>query len=346
MKKLLNVLKYILFYGIGVALLWLALRGLSWREIISGLKNANYFFVLLALAISLLSHYFRAMRWNLLIEPLDHKVSGKNSFIAVLFGYMVNFALPRMGEISRCVILNRSDKIPLNKLIGTVLIERVFDMFILLVLLVLTFFLEFRRLKDFLYEYLYFPLQNNFNDLSLVFWLSVMGILIILLALLILSVRFIRRNSGSSKFIGKIHEMLSGFYSGIKTIIHMEKKWRFIIFTTCIWACYFLMTYLMFFSIPMTSTLGLGAALSALTIGSIGMVIPSPGGMGSWHYAVVLTLGFYKPLSMPAADWYKASKLYTLITHESQMIFLILAGAIAYLIFMANQKNVKSHETA
>ena len=304
------------------------------------------FFVVIALMVGLLSHYFRAARWKILIEPLDHKISMKNSFIAVLINYMVNFALPRMGEISRCVIINRSDKVPLNKLIGTVLVERVFDMIVLLILLVLTFFIQFGRLKDLIYKFIFTPLQKNFVNQSVLFWVLVVVILLAVVFVFILISRYIKRHASSNKLIGKLHEMLSGFYAGCENHYRYGKKnGRFIIYTLCIWTCYFLMTYLMFFSTGMTYGLGLGAALSALTIGSIGMVIPSPGGMGSWHYAVVLTLGFYKPSLISDIDWYKGTKLYTLITHESQMIFLIFAGVVAYLIFLANQKNLKSHES-
>ena len=135
MKILLNVLKYLLFFSIGAALLYLALHNLSWQKIINGFMQANYFFVALALAVGLISHYFRALRWNILIESLEYKISVKNSFIAVLINYMVNFAVPRMGEISRCIIINRTDRIPMNKLIGTVLIERLFDVFVLLLII-------------------------------------------------------------------------------------------------------------------------------------------------------------------------------------------------------------------
>jgi uncharacterized protein (TIRG00374 family) len=344
LKKFTAVLRFLFFLGIGIFLLWLAIRGLNPQKIIDGFAHANYFYIILALLVSLVSHFLRAVRWNLLIRPLGYKVHARNSFIAVLIGYMVNFAIPRMGEISRCVILNRSDRIPLNKLIGTVVIERIFDTITLLIIIVFTFFIEFERLKELVYNYLYNPIVSKYQQLGLLLLIAIVAIIGFLGLVAWLMIRFIRNKSATSKFIDKVHNLLSGFYTGIKTIRTMEHKWLFVMYTILIWAGYWMMTYIIFDALQETRGLGLAAGLAVLAIGSIGIVFPSPGGIGSYHYAAIIALSFYKPLEVAAESWSESSAIYSLISHESQMIFLILAGGIAYMFFVFHQRRHKSKD--
>jgi len=167
LKKFTGVLRFLLFIFIGAGLFWLAFRNLNLSKMVDQFKSAHYSFIFIGLAVGLISHFFRALRWNLLIKPLGFNVPAKNSFIAVLIGYMVNFAIPRMGEVSRCVILNRSEKIPLNKLIGTVVIERIFDSFCLLLIIIITFIAEYQRLKELIYKYLYTPFLTHSSGIDI-----------------------------------------------------------------------------------------------------------------------------------------------------------------------------------
>jgi len=301
-------------------------------------KSAHYIYIFIALAVGLISHLLRALRWNLLIKPLGFKVPARNSFIAVLIGYMVNFAIPRMGEVSRCVILNRTEKIPLNKLIGTVFIERIFDTICLLLIIIITFIAEYQRLKDLIYNYIYTPFLTHSAgiDIKLIIIIGLIIIAMIIAAILI--IRFIRHKSANSKFMGKIHSLLTGFYAGIKTIKTMDRKWEFILYSILIWTGYWMMTYIVFFSFDLTSGLGPLAGLAVLAIGSLGIVFPSPGGIGSFHFAAILALSFYKPAGVSEIDWKNTSGLYAIVNHESQMFFLIAAGAIAYMFFVINQR--------
>ena len=301
-------------------------------------KSAHYIYIFLALAVGLLSHFLRAVRWNLLIKPLGYKVPARNSFIAVLIGYMVNFAIPRMGEVSRCVILNRSEKIPLNKLIGTVFIERLFDTFTLLVIIIITFIAEYQRLKDLIHNYIYTPFQNKASGVDIKLIIIIGLIILALIVGAILIIRYIRHKSADNKFMGKVHSLLSGFYAGIKTIKNMNRKWEFILYSILIWMGYWLMTYTVFFAFDLTANLGPLAGLAVLAIGSLGIVFPSPGGIGSFHFAAILALSFYQPAGVSDIDWKNSSGLFAIISHESQMIFLIIAGAIAYMFFVINQR--------
>jgi uncharacterized protein (TIRG00374 family) len=338
LKKFTGVLRFLLFLSIGVGLFWLAFRNLNLSKMVEEFKSAHYIYIFIALAVGILSHFFRALRWNLLIKPLGFNVPARNSFIAVLIGYMVNFAIPRMGEVSRCVILNRSEKIPLNKLIGTVFIERLFDTISLLLIIIIAFIAEYQRLKDLIFNYLYTPFLTRSAGIDIKLIIIIGLILLAMIIVAILIIRFIRRKSSDSKFMAKIHSLLSGFYTGIKTIISMDRKWEFILYTILIWTGYWMMTYIVFFAFDLTAGLGLLAGLVVLAIGSLGIVFPSPGGMGSFHFAVILALSFYQPAGVSDIDWKNTSGLYAIINHESQMFFMIAAGAIAYMFFVIQQR--------
>jgi glycosyltransferase 2 family protein len=307
-------------------------------DMVEQFKSAHYIFIFIALGVGLLSHFFRALRWNILINPLGYKVPAGNSYIAVLIGYMVNFAIPRMGEVSRCVILNRSEKIPLNKLIGTVFVERVFDSVCLLLIIIITFIAEYHRLKELLNKYIFSPFQSGASGIDFKLIIVVGLIIIALVVVVIMIIKFIRHKSADNKFMAKLHSLLSGFYAGIKTIKTMNNKWSFILFTILIWVSYWLMTYIVFSAFDLTSSLGPIAALSVLAIGSLGIVFPSPGGIGSFHFAAILALSFYQPSGVSDLDWKNTSGSYAIISHESQMIFLIIAGAIAYMLFVLHQR--------
>jgi glycosyltransferase 2 family protein len=288
----------------------------------------------------------RALRWKILLKPLGYPVTTKNSFLAVLIGYMVNFAVPRAGEISKCVIINRANKTPLNQVIGTVLIERIFDTICLLIILITVLFIEFNTLKDLVYDYIYFPLRQKYASINLMFIIILIVIILIAIFIAIYAIKFIKHKSKTNKFAEKIHNLLSGFYSGIKTIRTMEHKWKFAIYTILMWSAYWGVTYIVFFATKPLVGLTPLAGLSVLAISSVGMVFPSPGGIGSYHYAVIIALKFYKPINYADIDWHNASALYALLNHESQMIFLILAGAVAYLVFIISQRKAIISENA
>lgn len=300
-----------------------------------GIKNANYFWIILALIIGLLGHYSRGRRWNLLIRPLGYDIKPSRTFIAVMINYMANLALPRMGEVSRPIVINRTDNVPLDKLLGTIIIERVFDFLTLIILSIIAFFLEYKLIKDSVYNV--FIVQSDKLRAFFEFkTLIIIGIVIVLMIVLLI---LIKKSDGDFKkhpvYI-KIRDIVKGFYIGIKTIKTMKNKWLFIFHTLFIWLTYFLMTYLIFFALPETSHLSLTAGLVVLTIGSLGFILPSPGGIGTYHFAAEQALGIYHVDK-------EGAKLYALIAHSSQTLTIIIVGAVCFIIFYYLQKK-KWHE--
>src|SRR6188474_3905330 len=148
-KKLINIVKYVILLVVAAALLLYALKGMDVEKIMQQIFSANIFWVSVSGLISIIAFIVRAHRWNLLIEPMGYSPSLKNTTYSVLVGYFANLALPRLGEVSRCGALSKAESIPFNKLLGTVIIERIIDVLSLFVCILLAAVLEYKRLGNF-----------------------------------------------------------------------------------------------------------------------------------------------------------------------------------------------------
>jgi uncharacterized protein (TIRG00374 family) len=311
--------------------MYLVMKGIDFKRILADLKSANYFWVAVSVVIGLVAFVARAYRWNLLIEPLGHRPSLKNSYHAVAIGYIANIALPRLGEFSKCVSLNRTNRIPIDSLVGTILIERAIDMVTLLFLLLVIFIGKFESFGKFISEKIFVPLGAKFANL---FHESSRLLIIIgasLVLLIVLSYIF-RHQLAKIHLYRKIRKIVSGILGGLKTVYKMRKRLQFLAATFVIWLCYFLMTYLIFFTIPETSHLTPIDGLFILVIGSFGMVIPVQGGFGAFHGMIILGLSLYG-ITLDKAF------VYAVLSHESQTLMAIVAGSISLIkVFSSHSK--------
>lgn len=333
-KKLLQTIKYLIFLSIGIFLLYFAFKGINFDELISGLKNANYWWVILALILALCGYISRAYRWNLLIEPMGYKPKPANSFYALMIGYLTNVAVPRIGEIIRCSSLNKTDKIPVDKLFGTVIVERAIDIISLLILLIAVLIIKINIFESFFIEKIFIPIFEKFSSLfksSILMWTLVFGIIF-----LITSFIFIFRSKIKNlNFVIKLIQFLKGVFTGIKSVFKMKKRKQFIFHTIFIWLMYLLMTYVVFFAIDPTSDLTIADGLFIVVIGGIGMSVPVQGGFGAFHLIVASGLALYPNIL------YGQGLLFATITHESQTIFAILLGGFSIvMIFIINESRV------
>ncbi len=279
-KTLLTILQYIIFFGLGAILIWWQYGKLTPNdktEILASFVQVKERIWLLipVIVIGFLSHLFRALRWKLLLEPVNLKPTTANITFAVLIGYLVNLLVPRMGEVARCSILARYEHEPVNKIVGTIVAERSFDMVCLIVVTILTFVLQMDIAGEYLKEQMA-KLTIKASTVALVF-----GGLAIFIAALI----FIYRRSKQTK----LGHFLKGIGAGVTSIIHMKKRWQFLIYTVLIWGCYLSLVYIGFKSIEPTEHLGWLPALSVLVFGSLGMIV-TPGGIGAYPPAVQLVL--------------------------------------------------------
>lgn len=287
------------------------------KEIWDKIKTANPYWILLAMGISILSHVSRARRWNLLLEPLGYKPSLKNTFLAVMTGYFGNIFIPRGGEVMRCVVLNRADKVPMTSSFATVVAERVIDLLCLGALVVFSLFLEYDKFLKLIRD----GLKRKGDEPSLIAqylpWLIIIAIggLVLLIIFrnnfLILKVR---------NFVVKL------FTEAYISFTKLEKKKEFIFQTVFIWTSYYLMTYLVFFSLPFTSGLGAMAGLVILIAGAIGMSVPASGGAGPFHFFVAFGLTIFYGLKEDDGV------AYAFVLHSSQLVLTLVVGGICALI--------------
>ena len=313
-QYILKTLKFASFFLLGIFIFWMVYKDQDFKRIKSILTNdVNYFWIVVSLFIGLLSHISRTIRWNLLIEPLGRKPRILNTFLAVMVGYLMNLALPRMGEISRCGVIARYEKISFTKLVGTVVLERLIDVLMLLVLLAIVVLTQFGQVLEFLKN----NPEVNEKLQKVIYSPILIGGFLLFLAVLWVSRHKIRESSLMKKVMGFVGQFVEGF----RSIGKMKKKGVFIFHSVFIWVLYYLMTYLIFFSFGFTSHLGPLAGLTVFVLGSFGMVAPVQGGIGAWHFMVIEGLALY---GVDKAD----GKVFALLAHGTSTIMLIVLGLI------------------
>ena len=284
-KTLINIIKFLVYLSIGGIIMWFVYRNYDMKEIGATLsKGVSYWWLFLSMVVGLASHFSRTIRWQMLIEPIEKKTKVTNTFFAVMIGYFANLLIPRMGEISRCGVLSRYEKISVSRLIGTVVVERLMDVVMLLLCLLLILFLQFNIVTDFLFKN---TDLTKFSNLFVSPWtyVFVVGGVVVLF--------FLKKSFAKTAAYGKIKGLWAKFAEGFMAIRNIKNKWAFVLHTLFIWAMYFLMIYVCFFAFEFTSHLSPMAGLAAFVLGSLGMVAPVQGGMGPWHFMVIATLQMY-----------------------------------------------------
>lgn len=289
-KRLINSLKYILFLGIGVGLVWWQLSRMTTLEkdqFINSLYNVRYIYVLPVVIMSLLSHLVRALRWRLLIEPMGYQPSVANTFYATLSGYFVNTFVPRAGEIFRCTLLARYENIPFSKLIGTILLERAFDLICYILVILITLAIQF----DFAMDFVTAKMKALSSQGGVLLWTKGTIALLVILIFYFLFKWFLARYS-QHKYVRKMKEIYQNLKEGVTSILKLKKRRAFLLYTFLMWGLYLIQIYVGFNALDVTEHLGIGAAFSVLTLSTLAMII-SPGGLGAFPVAIQQVLLIY-----------------------------------------------------
>jgi len=313
-KKALNIFYYLFFVGIAVYALYYCFKDIRIEEFINQVKSANYLLIGISMVVGVLVFIVRALRWNILIRTLGHNPSTYNTYNSLLIGYMANLAVPRIGEIIRCAVLNKTNKIPVDSLFGTVVTERVIDLLTLFMAIILVFFLRMEFFIEFITDKV-IPQWTNISTATLII-VAVVAIVAVVV-LFFLAKRLLKLPSMS-----KIKGIVIGLLEGIKSIFRMKDKFSFISYTIIIWFCYWLTSYLVLEALPYTSALTPADGLFLMVLGSLGWVVPVPGGMGTFHALVAWGLAMY---GISSSD----GVVFATISHESQLIGTVLFGLIA-----------------
>jgi uncharacterized protein (TIRG00374 family) len=290
-KRLGDILKFVVFLGIGIFFIYWFLLKLDAEEkaaIWQSFLSARWGWVWGVMAISLMSHFVRALRWRLLFKPLKHSPSVNNTFGAVMVTYLANLAVPRLGEVMRCAMLRTSEKIPMEKSLGTVVTERIIDMLMFVVIVLLGFLLMFSSVKDFIYD----SLSQKFSSLPTLAGIAAAGV--ILLAILFVVYKLFHDKLMKFSLYRKGVEMLQGCVDGVKSILHLGPKSTllFLLYSLIIYFLYIAGGWVILNAFADTEQLGFQTAFVIYLFGSVGMMI-SQGGLGAYPVLVWQALALY-----------------------------------------------------
>jgi uncharacterized protein (TIRG00374 family) len=326
MKKrtLLTIAQYVIFLGLGILIIYRMTTGMSEQDkadMMESIRQTKLWLLAPVLVAGFLSHWLRALRWKLLLKPLDIHPSTTNTTLSVLIGYLVNLLLPRMGEVAKCTVLARYEHVPADKMVGTILAERAFDVFCLVLVTLAAFALQADVIGDYA--------SSIFGKLAAkrVFFIGALTAF----AFLILFLIFLVRRHKQSKIV----QFIIGMKDGVSSILKMKDRGRFLFYTICIWTLYWSQVILGFWSIPATEHLGMLSGLVVLIFGSVGMIV-TPGGLGAYPALIAEILFFY---GIDDAD----GKAFGWVSWAAQTGIVLILGVIALIILPLYNRNKHPH---
>jgi uncharacterized membrane protein YbhN (UPF0104 family) len=340
LKKLTNVLKYALLLAISAALMVYALHGQDLSRIGHYIRTANYFWLGLTMMLSVMGYFSRGYRWQMQLTAAGRTAPYWQVYHAMMVGNLANIVLPRMGEVIRCSVLWRSNKIPVDVSLGTVVTERVIDVLVLAGLLGTILAIDFNRFWGLVVEKLlggnYDAMARNRTPLLIAAAIA----LVLGLAALYALFRNLERLRQNALF-AKVVKFVKGLLAGVFSILKLEKKGVFLLHTAFTWLVYYLMNYLAFRCFPETSSLDWRAGLAVLTFGTFGMAAPVSGGIGTFHILVQSVLLAYG-ISL------EAGIAFALVVHGAQTLLIALMGAVSFVATVAKKapKEVVALETS
>lgn len=290
-------------------------------ELLTYFKEANYIWISLGILLGVLSHLSRAYRWKFMINPMGYKLHIPNSFMAVMAAYLINYTIPRAGEISRASIVTNYEGIPFEKGFGTIVAERIADLVMMLLIIAITLFLEF--------EYIYKFFAERFDPYKIL--IAIFGLILILVVI----VAFINRSN--SKLALKVKEFVAGLIEGILSIFKMKQKWAFVGHTLFIWLMYVLMFYVTTFAIDETSGIPFAAILIGFISGSFSIAATN-GGVGSYPVAIFLAFSIF------GIDE-DAGLAFGWIMWTAQTLMVIVLGGLSLLFLPIYNKNREKNKS-
>lgn len=319
--KLSTIIKFIASILLAGAIFYLVFRSVSFDELKGKLDEVNYWWVWLSMALSIISHLFRSYRWNLTLEPLGYELTTGRTFLAMMTGYLANLAFPRLGEVTRCGVLKRNDGVPMSVGIGSVITERALDFLVLLSLIGLDMILEMDKILE------YFMTSVRWESWIENRWIifAAIGIVILGGVVGILGLRYVLTREFDHPTINKFKGKLLEIIDGLLSIRKVKSPMGYIVSTVLIWVLYYLMSYVIFFSMDETSALGFGAGLSILAAAGVSMAMPVQGGIGAYHALVSGVLVIYGINATTGL-------FFATLLHTSQIVMIVAVGGVSMLV--------------
>ncbi|WP_052273020.1 lysylphosphatidylglycerol synthase transmembrane domain-containing protein [Flavihumibacter solisilvae] len=337
-KRIASLLQYLFFLGLGIFLVWWSLGKIEsdqWEQMKAALKGADYWPMVPVTLALLVSHFSRAVRWKILMEPLGYKPSLTNTYLAVLIGYLANLLVPRLGEVLKCTLLARYEKVPADKLIGTIVAERAFDLICLIIVFAITIVSQIDIIGEFAMEMLnklFTGGTGEFNYNRLLIFAAIV---------LVIGTGswYALQKFSHIGFINKLRVIGKGIWEGLTSVRYVKNKGWFFFHTALIWFLYLASIRLGFLALTETSFYGWLPAFSVLSLGSVGMIV-TQGGVGAYPILVQETMMLYglNEIIAKAFGW---------ILWLAQFFLVIVAGGAAFFLFpLLNRKKKESPHMA
>lgn len=337
-KSLLTIIQYFFFLGLGILFVWLTIKDITpqqWQHIKSSLLNARHWLIAPVVILLFISHYSRALRWKILMQPLGYNPSTFNTFAAVMIGYLVNAGVPRLGEVVKCTILSRYEKVRADNLIGTIVIERIVDLICLITIFIIALLTQGHIIGNYVYKLfagMFTDDAGNFSFYKIAFTLFIFFAFLLLFYIIL-------KRFGHIDAVGKIKKLIKGIVSGLGSIRYIRQKGWFIFHTILIWSLYLASTTLGITALQETKHLGLAEGITTLAVGSVGMIV-TPGGIGAYPFLVEKLLILYniQEETGTALGWL----LWTVQTLIILVAGLIFTGLISF--YNKNKNTVANGE--
>ena len=332
-KSFLTIIQYFFFLGLGILFVWLTVKDIDhqqWLHIKNSLLQARLWLIIPVIFLLFISHYSRALRWKILMEPLGYKPSNFNTFAAVMIGYLVNAAVPRLGEVIKCTILSRYENIRADNLIGTIVIERIIDLCCLLSIFIIALITQGDIIGAYIAQLMagfFTDDAGNFSYFKIIFTLS-------LLIIFTLLFYYLLKRFGHIDAVGKLKKLVNGVILGLGSIKQIKHKGWFVFHTVFIWFLYLISTTIGIWALRETQHLGIAEGLTTLAVGSVGMII-TPGGIGAYPFLVEKVMLLYQISE-------ETGKALGWLLWTVQTLIILLAGLIFSALLSYYNKKIKT----
>jgi Uncharacterised protein family (UPF0104). len=277
-----------------------------------------------------LAFFLRALRWRLLLLPLNKEITVREAFDGINISYLTNFALPRAGEFARCGVIAKTKKVTFEACLGTVVVERSLDLLCLMLWTFVILLFKWDLFGSFIEQQLLNPLFGQFSSL---FWPLI--ILIISILIIFVLAWLFREKLLKIKLFEKIAKLIDGLKNGLLSVFKMKNKWLFIFYTLLIWGTYWLTSYTTILAFPNVGDLNYIDALFLMIVGGLGWVVPVQGGIGAYHFIVSLALAKVYGIDQ------SSGVVFATISHESQALVMIICGVISLISISLWKKQIK-----
>ncbi len=322
-KKLKKFIQYIILLAIGILLIYLSFRktNISPKDLLITFQNTNILWISLSLLITFFSHIVRAYRWNYLLENYNYKTDLFTASASVFIGYLANYGLPRMGEVSRCAIVSKYNKIPFDTALGTVLAERIIDLLLMFIVFLFILFFQYQDIQTLLNTYILHPISQKFSTQQLLISSILFTLVVILLWIIN---KKLRPNKSSASFFTKILFVIKNLTQPMLNIHKIKRPFAFWLWSIGIWILYFLSMYTCSLALDETKHLGVMKMMILFLFGTIGVIV-TPGGIGSYHFLITELLLFYNIQNAPAVT-------FPWLIWGTQFILILFLGGLSFIL--------------